>query len=143
VAKRSPSPDATPTDIGPDKDASETRPRKKRRLNRALPSPDPNTNALIADIVVRGASLALREKLQDRMLIEKYDPEQIKEIKDGRGIVRAVGLYGASRLATRSVPGLLAVVGGLAVKSLYDRGRDRQRRERNEKRLQAAARKSD
>ena len=109
---------ALPPDNGP----------KSRRVGRAMPSPDPNTNLLIADIVVRGTGLLARRKLKDRMLLEEYDPEEVARFKDGRGILRTIGLYGASRLATGSMPGLALVAGGLAMKSLYDRGKARQRR---------------
>ncbi|NBC88545.1 MAG: hypothetical protein GVX90_03465 [Alphaproteobacteria bacterium] len=99
---------------------------KPRRASRAMPSPDPNTNLVIADIVLRGTSLFLRRKLRDRMLLEEYNPDEVAKFKDGRGLIRTVGLLGASRLATGSLPGLVAVAGGLAAKTLYDRGKARQ-----------------
>ncbi|KPP84858.1 hypothetical protein [Erythrobacter sp. HL-111] len=103
---------------------------KPRRLGRAMPSPDPNTNLMIADIVLRGASVLLRRKLRDRMLLEEYDPDQATKFKDGKGLIRTVGLFGASRLAAGSLPGLAAVAGGLFAKTLYDRGKARELRRR-------------
>lgn len=111
---------------------------KPRRASRAMPSPDPNTNLMIADIVLRGSSLFLRRKLKDRMLLEEYDPEKVKQFKDGRGLIRTLGLLGASRLATGSLPGLAVVAGGLAAKTLYDRGKARQLRRRRERKAAAA-----
>ncbi|KEO89905.1 hypothetical protein EH32_02655 [Erythrobacter litoralis] len=103
-----------------------------------MPSPDPNTNLMIADIVVRGGSLFLRRKLKDRMLLEEYDPEQVAKFKDGRGLLRTLGLFGASRLATGSMPGLALVAGGLAAKTIYDRGKARQLRRRRARKESAS-----
>ncbi|AOL22730.1 hypothetical protein Ga0102493_111706 [Erythrobacter litoralis] len=111
---------------------------KVRRASRAMPSPDPNTNLMIADIVVRGGSLFLRRKLKDRMLLEEYDPEQVAKFKDGRGLLRTLGLFGASRLATGSMPGLALVAGGLAAKTIYDRGKARQLRRRRARKESAS-----
>lgn len=132
MAKRAPSPadDTDPTgmqELPPDHGP------KPRRVGKAMPSPDINTNLMIADIVVRGTGLFLRRKLKNRMLLEEYDPDEVAQFKDGKGILRTVGLYGASRLASGSMPGLAAVAGGLAVKSLYDRGKARLRRKRRER----------
>ncbi|MEQ8410175.1 MAG: hypothetical protein RIC51_05180 [Erythrobacter sp.] len=117
-------PERLPPDDGP----------KPRRANRAMPSPDPNTNLMITDIVVRGSSLFLRRKLKDRMLLEEYDPDQVAKFKDGKGLLRTVGLLAASRLATGSLPGLAVVAGGLAAKTLYDRGKARELRRRRARR---------
>ncbi|MEE4338220.1 hypothetical protein [Erythrobacter sp.] len=111
---------------------------KARRASRAMPSPDPNTNLMIADIVVRGGSLFLRRKLKDRMLLEEYDPEQVAKFKDGKGLLRTLGLFGASRLATGSMPGLALVAGGLAAKTIYDRGKARQLRRRRARKESAS-----
>ncbi|QIQ85324.1 hypothetical protein [Erythrobacter sp.] len=111
---------------------------KPRRASRAMPSPDPNTNLMIADIVLRGSSLFLRRKLKDRMLLEEYDPDKVAKFKDGKGLIRTVGLFGASRLATGSLPGLALVAGGLAAKTLYDRGKARQLRRRKQRKAAPA-----
>jgi hypothetical protein len=110
---------------------------KPRRVSRAMPSPDPNTNLMIADIVLRGSSLFLRRKLKDRMLLEEYQPDEVAKFKDGKGLIRTVGLLGASRLATGSLPGLAAVAGGLVAKTLYDRGKARQMRRRRARKAAA------
>ena len=99
-----------------------------------LPSTNPATNLLIADIVVRGASTLLRKKVQKRVAEASAGSEsEAREVLDGRTMLTTLGLYGASKLATRSVPGLAIVTGGLLVKTLYDRGKARQKRLRFEK----------
>jgi len=88
-----------------------------------LPSPDPLTNLVIADIVLRGAGSLLRQRLEKGLLTGQLDGERAKRLVEGRGMVSALALWGASRLATRSPVGLALVAGGLAAKVLYDRGR--------------------
>lgn len=94
-----------------------------------LPSPEPATNLLIADIVLRGATRTLRETLRKRMVLAQYDPDKARELVDGRTLITSLSLYGASRLAASSTAGLAVVAGGLALKTLYDRGKARQKRE--------------
>ena len=88
-----------------------------------LPSPDPVTNLVIADIVLRGAGNLLRQKLEKGLLTGQLDNEKAKKLVESRGITSKVALWGASRLATRSPVGLAVVAGGLAAKVLYDRGK--------------------
>nr|WP_298930451.1 hypothetical protein [uncultured Erythrobacter sp.] len=102
-------------------------PQKKGTL---LPlSPNPATNLVIADIVVRGASSLFRKGVEQKVAEKTaHDQNEARQVLDGRGIVTTLGLYGASKLATRSPVGLGIVAGGLVLKTLYDRGKDRQRR---------------
>ena len=95
------------------------------------PSPNPATNLLIADIVVRGASTLFRKSVEKRVAKASYhDKERAKSLLDGRTALTTLGLYSASKLATRSPLGLGIVAGGLVLKTLYDRGKLRQRRRR-------------
>lgn len=102
------------------------------RTSRLAPSPNPATNLLIADIVVRGASSLFRKGVE-KQVAEKTaeDKEEARRILDARGVITTLGLYGASKLATRSPVGLGIVAGGLVLKTLYDRGKDRQKRRRS------------
>ncbi|MFU7529503.1 hypothetical protein [Qipengyuania sp. ASV99] len=94
-----------------------------------LPSTNPATNLLIADIVLRGASTLFRKGVEQRVARAGSQHEgAAQELLDGRTLITTLALYGASKLATRSVPGLMIVTGGLALKTLYDRGKARQRR---------------
>lgn len=98
-----------------------------------LPSTEPSTNLLIADIVLRGASNLFRRSVEQRIARASTDDEAgAQELVDGRAMLTSLALYGASKLATRSVPGLLLVSGGLVAKTLYDRGKARQQRLRDD-----------
>lgn len=86
------------------------------------PSTNPATNMLIADIALRSAGRIVRNSMEKGMLHAGLDREQAREIIDGRTMLSSLILYGASKVATRSVPGALLVGGGLLAKTLYDRG---------------------
>lgn len=88
-----------------------------------LPSPDPVTNLMIADIVLRGAGAMLRHRLEKGLLTGQVDRDKARRLVDNRSMVSTLALWGASRLATRSPVGLAVIAGGLAAKVLYDRGK--------------------
>ena len=97
---------------------------------RILPSPEVTTNLLIADIILRSASRLFRRNVERRVAKASVaDEQKAEELVDGKTLIKSLGLYGASKLATRSPLGLGLVTGGLAVKTLYDRGKARQKRE--------------
>ena len=97
--------------------------------SKLLPSPEATTNLLIADIVVRGASNLFRQNVERRVARASLQDEQEAEaLLDGRTMIKSLAIYGASKLATRSPLGLGVVAGGLALKTLYDRGRALQKR---------------
>ncbi|MEL7445198.1 MAG: hypothetical protein AAGK02_05215 [Pseudomonadota bacterium] len=99
--------------------------------NLPVPSTNPSTNLLIADIVLRGASSLFRKSVQKKVAKANFDDAQVaEEVVDGRAILTTLALYGASKLATRSAPGLAIVAGGLVLKTLYDRGKVRELRTR-------------
>lgn len=92
-----------------------------------LPSTNPATNLIIADIVMRGASTLFRKNVKQKVAEVSFeDEESAAEALDGRALLTSLALYGASKLATKSPVGLGIVVGGLALKTLYDRGKSRQ-----------------
>lgn len=97
---------------------------------RLLPSPEATTNLLIADIIVRSASRLFRQSVERRVVkASASDEREAEDLLDGATLIKSLALYGASKLATRSPVGLGVVAGGLALKTLYDRGKARQRRE--------------
>ena len=109
--------------------------RSEKRADRVaapaplMPSPSIATNLLIADIVLRSASSLFRRSVERRIAQESAQSDEDAEaLLDGRTIVRTLALYSASKVATRSRAGLGLVVGGLALKTLYDRGKARRRR---------------
>ncbi len=89
-----------------------------------VPSDSPATNLLIADIIVRGASSLFRRNVEKRVKAASKTSDEAKDQPpDGRTILTTLGLYGAGKLASRSVPGLMLVTGGLIAKTLYERGK--------------------
>ena len=88
-----------------------------------MPSHNAATNLVIADIVLRAAGGLLRNRMEKGLLIASYDKAKAERLVDGRSLASSIALWGASRLATRSPLGLAVVVGGLAAKTLYDRGK--------------------
>ncbi len=97
---------------------------------RLLPSPEATTNLLVTDILLRSASRLFRQNVERRVAsASAVDETEAEELIDGKTLIRSLALYGASRLATKSPVGLGVVAGGLALKTLYDRGKARQRHE--------------
>ncbi|MEE4201896.1 hypothetical protein [Erythrobacter sp.] len=118
-----------------DKLASEfVRPSEQSKRKRSLlaPSPNPATNLVIVDILVRGAARLMRKKLERSVAKAGYgDESKASELVNGRSTATSLGLYGASKLATRSPLGLGMVTSALIAKTLYDRGKSRQARLRS------------
>ena len=108
------------------------------------PSSNPATNLLILDIAMRGASMIAGRAMQRALLGARYDPEKAADIVKGRSLVQSMAATGAARMATRSLPGLLLVTGGLLAKTLFDRSlRPRDARRRGEKQLAVQAAKAE
>lgn len=85
------------------------------------PSPNPMTNLIIADLVLRGGGRLLRNLVERNVLKTTYPPATAKSIVSGRGMAQTLVSTALARVATRSVPGALLVGGGLLAKALYDR----------------------
>lgn len=112
--------------------SGETEAPTKSSRSLPLPSDNPVTNLLIAEIVLRGASTLLRKNVEKEVVKASTETqEEAIEVLDGRTLITTLGLYGASKLATRSLPGLALVTGGLVLKTLYDRGKTVQRGKRS------------
>jgi hypothetical protein len=108
------------------------------------PSSNPATNLLILDIAMRGASMIAGRAMQRALLGARYDADKAADIVKGRSLVQSMAATGAARLATRSVPGLLLVTGGLVAKTLIDRTlRPRDARRRGDRQLAEQAAKAD
>jgi hypothetical protein len=114
-------------------------------VRRELPGPSPNpaTNLLIADIAVRGAGIVFRHAVERMLLRARFKPEEAQEIVEGRTLGRSMVTFAAARVATRSVPGFLAVTGGLAAKAIVDRSLSRTKSRRTgDKTLRRKARRA-
>ena len=115
------------------------RPRKRKaKPGGEVPGPssNPATNLLIMDIVMRGASLLAARAVEQAALRLRYRRAKADDIVEGRSMIATLTATGAARVATRSVPGLLLVTGGLLVKTLIDRSlRPREARRRGDRQL--------
>jgi hypothetical protein len=89
------------------------------------PSPNPMTNLIIADVALRGGGRLLRRVVERTLLGIKYSPDKARDIVKGRSMTQTMVSTVVARVATRSVPGALAVGGGLLAKTLFDRHRKR------------------
>ncbi len=88
-----------------------------------LPSPNASTNLVIADVVLRAAGGLLRDRMEKGLLTPHYGDRKARHLVDKRGFAASAVLWGASRIARRSPIGFAVVVGGLAAKIFYDRGK--------------------
>ena len=115
------------------------RPRKRKaKPGSEVPGPssNPATNLLIMDIAMRGASLLAARAVEQAALRLRYRRAKADDIVEGRSMIATLTATGAARVATRSVPGLLLVTGGLLVKTLIDRSlRPREARRRGDRQL--------
>jgi hypothetical protein len=100
------------------------------------PSPNPATNVMIAEILVRSAGRLARRTMEKGLLKARFEREQAVAIVEGRGLAHTLVSTAVARVATRSVPGALLVGGGLLAKTLFDRSISRRKaRRRGDRRL--------
>ena len=89
------------------------------------PSPNPATNLIINDIVLRSIGRLSRHTVQKFVLGKQYSQEFAKAAVENRSVVNTLASYGVTKLATRSVPGAALVGTGLLLKVLFDRSQSR------------------
>ena len=89
------------------------------------PSPNPMTNLILTDLVLRGGGQLLRHAVEASLLKTRYDKTKAKKIIAGRSLTQTLVVTAIARFATRSVPGMILVGGGTLAKLLYDRSKDR------------------
>ena len=89
------------------------------------PSTNPATNLLINEIMLRSVGRISRQTVEKMLLGRQYGKQFAKEAVENRSIVHTLAAYGVTKVATRSVPGALAVGAGLALKVLFDRSQSR------------------
>ena len=96
-------------------------------------SPNPMTNLLLTDLVLRGGGQIMRHAVERSLLGTRYSKEKAKNIVKGRSMVQTILGTALARIATRSVPGAILVGGGVLAKTLYDRNRGRAARKEGTK----------
>jgi hypothetical protein len=75
-------------------------------------SPNPMTNLLLTDLVLRGGGQIMRHAVERTLLGTKYPKDKAKNIVKGRSMVQTIVGTALARIATRSVPGAIIVGGG-------------------------------
>ena len=94
------------------------------------PSPNPSTNLIIHDILLRAGGRLIRTTLEKGLLANRYGKASAQKMVDNRSVTSALASYAVSRIATRSIPGAVIVGTGLVAKTLFDRGRSRHKAQR-------------
>lgn len=87
----------------------------------AEPTPNPLTNMILADVVLRGSGALMRRAVEKGLLGRSVGKGKAEKIIKGRTMGQTLLGTAVARIATRSVPGALIVGGGLLAKALYDR----------------------
>jgi len=104
------------------------------------PSPNPMTNMILADVLMRGSGSLMRRAVEHSLLGKALgSPTKAKRIIKGRTMTQTLVGTALARIATRSVPGALIVGGGLLAKTLFDRKRGHKAREAGEKAVEKQA----
>lgn len=88
-----------------------------------VPSPNPMTNLILADIALRAGGALLRRSVEQGLLSTRMGSKKAGRIIKGRNLTQTLIGTAIARVATRSVPGAIVVGGGLLAKTLYDRRR--------------------
>ncbi len=94
------------------------------------PSPNPATNLIIHDILLRSAGRLSRMAVEKAVLGRQYGQQFAKDAVENRSLVHTLAAYGVTKVATKSVPGALIVGTGLALKVLFDRSQSRRKSRR-------------
>lgn len=89
------------------------------------PSPNPMTNLIMVDLVLRAGTRVVRHALERGVLGTKYSPDKARDIVRSRTMTQTLVGTAIAKVATKSVPGALLVGGGLLAKTLYDRRKGR------------------
>ena len=95
------------------------------------PSPNPSTNLIIHDIILRSAGRLTRQTLEKALLGRQYGSKFAKDVVENRSLVQTLAAYGVTKFATKSVPGALLVGGGLLAKTIFDRSSSRRKARRS------------
>ena len=95
------------------------------------PSPNPATNLIIHDIVLRSVGRLSRMTVEKAVLGKQYGNSFAKDAVENRSVVHALAAYGVTKFAKKSVPGAAVVGAGLLVKVLFDRSQSRRKARQN------------
>ena len=115
------------TDIAADKleRATDRRPGMKDEV--PGPSTNPSTNLIINDILLRSVGRLSRHTVEKALLGRQYGKQMAKDAVENRSLLHTLAAYGVTKVATKSVPGAVAVSSALALKVLFDRSQSRRK----------------
>lgn len=103
------------------------------------PVPGPSTNAatnlLINDILLRSVGRLSRQTVEKLLLGRQYGKQFAKDAVENRSLVHTLAAYGVTKVATKSVPGAVAVTGALVLKVLFDRSQSRREARRKGRKM--------
>ena len=91
------------------------------------PSPNPATNLLIQDVLLRSVGRISRMTMQKALLGKKYGADFAKDAVDNRSLKHTLAVYGVTKFATKSLPGFALVSSALLVKTLFDRSQGKRK----------------
>ncbi len=94
------------------------------------PSTNPATNLIVQDLILRAAGRLTRTSLEKGLLRRRYGGEHAKKIIENRSLVQTLIAYGATKYATRSIPGALLVGTAVLGKTIFDRSLSKARSRR-------------
>ena len=86
-------------------------------------SPNPMTNLLITDLLLRGGGRLLKNVVERSVLGASFSSAKAKKIVKGRSMTQTLVGTALARIATKSVPGAIVVGGSVLAKALYERRR--------------------
>lgn len=119
------------TDVASDKLADTAEDIRGPRKDVPGLSSNPATNLVINDILLRSVGRLSRMTVEKAVLGRKYGSQFAKDAVENRSILHTLAAYGVTKVATKSVPGALAVGTGLALKVLFDRSQSRRKSRRS------------
>ena len=106
-----------------------------RRKRVPGPSENPATNVIMADVAMRAGSYVLRSAVEKGFLRGRYGKDTASEIVSNKSLKKTLASFALAKLATRSLPGAIIVGGGMAAKTLFDRGRASRARRAGDRKL--------
>ncbi|MBD59928.1 MAG: hypothetical protein CL808_07400 [Citromicrobium sp.] len=94
-----------------------------RARGEAVPglSPNPASNLIMANAIVRTGSILLRKAVDKRMLQKRYGKETAEAAVENQGLGSTIVSFLMARTAAKSSTGAILVGGGMLAKTLYDR----------------------
>ena len=102
-------------------------------------SPNPASNLIMANAIVRMGSILLRKAVDKRMLRDRYGKETAEAAAENQGLGSTLTALALSKIATRSSTGAVFVGSGMLAKTLYDRRQAKKARAKGDAKILEAA----